>query len=274
MHTISPIPTTILPPAVAARFAEARAAGVDIQEYLTDLQIAAWNNRTGDLQHYDCPLCKNRGDIAYKTDGGLFALRQCSCIVQRRAYARAIKSGMADLLDKTFKGFEVKNETQRKLHKTGTDYWQAIKAGERKWMCLLGQSGCGKTHICSAIVNNLIKAGYDCRYMMWTHEIGELKRSATEREQYNAMYNELLNAPVLYIDDLFKGAVTVADKRITFDIINYRANSRLITLVSSELYLREIAQVDSAIAGRLNEMSKPFIAEIYRDENKNYRLRG
>lgn len=62
---------------------------------------------------------------------------------------------------------------------------------------------------------------------------------------------------VLYIDDLFKGreridsGITSTMKEIVFEVVNYRAQNRRPTLVSTELNMAQILSIDEAIGGRL-----------------------
>lgn len=84
---------------------------------------------------------------------------------------------------------------------------------------------------------------------------------------------KLQTAEVLYLDDLFKGSQTDFDvKNIAYDIINYRYNNNLTTIISSEYMLNELLDIDSAIAGRIKQRAKEFLFEIKGKEN-NYRMR-
>lgn len=80
-------------------------------------------------------------------------------------------------------------------------------------------------------------------------------------------------ADVLYIDDFFKGKISETDKTLAFDIINYRYNNSLVTIISSELLLQELIDVDAAIAGRIKQMSADYIVQIAYDDERNYRLK-
>ena len=79
---------------------------------------------------------------------------------------------------------------------------------------------------------------------------------------------DLKTAPVLYIDDLFKGAErpTQGDLNIAFELLNYRYNDeRLYTIISTEKLLDELIAIDEAIGSRIAERSKGHRVQINRD---------
>jgi len=122
--------------------------------------------------------------------------------------------------------------------------------------------------------------------MLWRDEIARIKALVNDAEQYGAMMQEIKNADVLYIDDLFKtgkddfGKVkqpTPADINAAFEIINFRYNDpRKITIISSERTISDLNEIDEAIAGRIAEKSKAdgYCINLGRDAGKNYRMKG
>jgi len=147
---------------------------------------------------------------------------------------------------------------------------------QKKWFYIGGQSGCGKTHICTTIVGGMIKQGLSARYLVWREEAGRLKSHAADTD-YPALITPYKQADVLYIDDLFKtkelSDISSADVKLAFELLDYRDRNRLITVISTEWTLQQIAQVDEAIAGRIMRMSKGYRFTINKDQKKNYRLR-
>lgn len=79
---------------------------------------------------------------------------------------------------------------------------------------------------------------------------------------------------MLYIDDLFKqSSVSDADVKLAFEIIDYRARNNLITVISSELDVNDLIEIDEALGGRIVQMTKGNRYIISKDRKKNYRLR-
>ena len=74
---------------------------------------------------------------------------------------------------------------------------------------------------------------------------------------------------------MFKGKLPDADVQTCYDLLNYRYNNKkLTTIISSELSLAQIQQIDGAIAGRIRERCGTNFVTISPDPAKNWRLKG
>ena len=90
---------------------------------------------------------------------------------------------------------------------------------------------------------------------------------------------ELSCADVLYIDDLFKAksiqGISERDVTLAFEILNQRLNRpESVTVVSSEWLAEELKKVDTAVAGRLLELSGDYLLQIPRGDRYNQRIQG
>ncbi len=190
----------------------------------------------------------------------------------RRTLRRIKESGLENQLRIcTFKTFEVTDKFQEEMKRIALEF---LKDENQYGLYFGGQSGCGKTHLCTAIVGQYIKQGKSARYMTWRDDSVVLKSYANSTE-YQDMINEFKRADVLYIDDLFKQKeVKDADIKLAFEIIDYRIRNRLITIISSEMYIGELIDVDEALAGRIIRFAGKCKVVIKRDRRKNYRLKG
>lgn len=237
---------------------------------------------------YDCPQCKNRGYIAEprQDDRGIWRewVRPCRCRKTRAAMRRLERSGLKDIVrEYTFDRYEAADDWQKAI-KTAAERFVADDA-HTCWF-IGGASGCGKTHICTAIAGWYLRHGREVRYMLWRDEVVRLKASVTDAEEYDRIMEPLKRAEVLYIDDLFKTGrdektqskrPTQADINIAFELINARYNNRrLVTILSSECVIEDILAIDEAIGGRIVEraMRQGYGFNVYPGEGKNYRLRG
>ena len=81
-----------------------------------------------------------------------------------------------------------------------------------------GQSGAGKTHLCTAVTVHYIRKGKEARYMLWRDEIAQIKAIVTDSAAYAARMDALKKTPVLYIDDLFKGSLKDGIHDDNFDV--------------------------------------------------------
>ena len=185
-----------------------------------------------------------------------FSPRECDCVQRARNRKRLSDSGLESLINRcTFDSFCVDFEWQSVVMGKAIEYLQNICDMS---FFISGQSGCGKTHICTAICNEIMIRGGRLKYLQWTKDSTRLKQQlVNEPEQYRKAIDELIRIPYLYLDDLFKQDVTNADIRLAYEIINGRYNASLPVIVSSERsldYIRQLRNGDGeAIAGRIFE---------------------
>lgn len=260
----------------------------DFEQWKAD-QYNATEGDLNDTDGYNCELCKNRGDSAVVVHNDQFGywtetLVPCKCQRIRQAIRRLNRSGLKNIVkDYTFAKYECPEAWQQKIKQTAMAF---CKDDASDWFFIGGQSGAGKTHICTAIAVHYIKAGMDCRYMLWRDEIARIKAMVNDHEAYDQLMRPLKETPVLYIDDLFKGGKgddgkykppTAADVNAAFEIINYRYNNPgLITIISSERTLADMFDIDEAIAGRITERTKArgYCFNLRKDRSRNWRLKG
>ena len=147
---------------------------------------------------------------------------------------------------------------------------------DRGWLLLCGQSGAGKSHLCTAAAGKFLRAGADVRYMRWVEQSTLLKSCVSDDYEYLRRIKPLRECKVLYIDDFWKtqhGQLpTPADVRLAFDLLDYRyCNRGLITIISTERTAAELMEIDPAVGGRIYEMSEGYRLEFSGIE-KNYRM--
>ncbi|MDE6148589.1 MAG: ATP-binding protein [Ruminococcus sp.] len=237
-------------------------------------RVSIYNNSKGTLTGYDCPKCHNKGNyMAVLNDEEI--LRPCECMEKRKMLKAIHESGLEEILSQcTFDSFEATEDWQKNIKYKAVKY---AEDNEGKWFYIGGQVGSGKTHICTAIVGKLIKAGHNAKYMMWRDEIVRLK-AMRNSEDFDDMIAEYKKIKVLYIDDLFKTVQgkqpTQADIDIAFEIINYRyIHKDLITIFSCEKYIDEITEIDEAVGSRINQKARGFNLAVAFDKSRNYRLK-
>lgn len=231
---------------------------------------------------YDCKVCKNKGYIIklVEDEDGSFhqVCSDCKCVEIRNSIMRMKRSGLKDIIkDYIFDKFEDPEPWQKTIKKAAMEYAKNPEG----WFFLGGQSGAGKTHLCTAICREFLLAGKRVRYMLWRDDVVKIKGAVTDSEEYCKMIDDFKRVDVLYIDDLFKTGKaadnsvqkpTGADINVAFEIINYRYNNpSLLTIISSELTEDELIDIDEAIGGRIYERAKAFT--IGKSRDRNYRIK-
>lgn len=231
---------------------------------------------------YHCDKCNDLGGKYYRDENGYLIWQKCGCIKVKKALARFKMSGLGEMLKLyTFDKFKTEFDWQKDAYKKAIDFVNS----ENKWFVMSGQSGAGKSHLCTAIVRELLlKQEKGFKFMQWIDESNRLKRNMMDNELYDRLMNELKEIEVLYIDDFFKSEnntkPTSADIKLANEILNYRYNvariskERFITIISTERTIGQLMEYDEALAGRIIEMTKPnnFIQLIGKE--KNYRLKS
>ena len=171
------------------------------QSYL-EFQRNALNETVGNMNEYDgydCQLCKNKG-LTFHIKDETVVSRLCVCREKRRAL-RTIRALSRGEERKTLDSYVAIKEWQSKIKEGAFRY-----LGENKsdWFFIGGQSGCGKTHICTAISYQLIERQRSLIYMQWVSKAREIKE-AIKNDCYSEEIIKYKTCDVLYIDDLFKG---------------------------------------------------------------------
>lgn len=233
------------------------------------MRVASYNLTKGKLEGYDCSECLNKGYIA-KIVNSNEVMTECRCMKIRSTLNRIKQSGLENQLRScTFGNFQTDSEWQRQMKTAAAEFVKSNSTG----FFIGGQSGCGKTHICTAIIGNFIKQGLSARYFVWREDSTILKAMVNDRE-YTERINEFKTTDVLYIDDLFKQKeIKDADIKLAFELIDYRLRQQLKTVISTELDEDALIECDEALASRIMQISRGFRMIIPHDRKKNYRLR-
>jgi len=234
-----------------------------------------YNQATGNIAGFSCELCKNRGWFAIIEDGYLMR-KECECMAKRRSLKRIERSGLSKQIKKcTFDSF-VSTEHWQRINKEKALRYVSERDGS--WFFIGGQVGSGKTHLCTAIVGELLRLGLEAKYMLWRDEIIPLKKEIMA-DYYENEIRKYKSVKVLYIDDFLKTEKgknpSPADVNIAFEILNYRYNDpKLITIISSERTIDELLEIDEAVGSRIYQRTTEYCSNINQDRSKNYRLKN
>lgn len=242
-------------------------------------QIDWDNSRRGYLDDgFNCLKCRDKGVIYGKSSlrGDLVteAVCECECMNKRRI-VRLLNNSKLNLRKYRLDGYHHSEKWQQSIYDGATSFLEGVFGSS---FFIGGQSGCGKTFICSAICIELVKRqSRKIEYMLWKEDSTYLKQIINDPKEYQPELDRFQKVEVLYIDDFFKTgkneSPTTADVQLAFTILDYRYRNNMPTLISSEFTLGRINQIDAAIAGRIKEMCGDYTYSIKEDSKKNYRMR-
>lgn len=138
------------------------------------------------------------------------------------------------------------------------------------WMVFLGRNGCGKTHLAAAIANHRLEAGDTVGFANVPDLLDELRATfapgATER--YGTVFNRLLEAPVLVLDDLGAHQSSPWAEEKLYQVLNHRHLGRMPTIVTTSSQLEEM---EPRIASRLADLQ---VSTVYEITAPDYRTGG
>ena len=254
------------------------------------------NEKDGDLNefdHIDCPICKNKGRIAmvqknewYKDSEEYDIVYSfCSCWKKRQNYRKIASTNLGkENVDKKIKDYVCTTKWQNDFKNRVIEYCKttSFENKENAWVLFSGASGCGKSFLSCIIANNYVfNFDKDVEIIVWNDFINEVKsfnRGSEETYRAREMLNAIKNVDVLLIDELFKGNFTDRDRDYANDIINYRYNLKLPTIISTERSFKELLDINEATFSRVFAMTNNgkyiFKRPKVQGKNFNYRLKS
>ena len=243
----------------------------------TDEQIESFNSSEGQpdlLTQYDCPICKNKRMIAFNQNG-YFTTRACECEKIRTTIKNLKNSGLGAVDKNTFENYSTDEKWQEEILKSAKNFASAPLGN---WFFIGGQVGAGKTHIGKASAYEYIKKGILVKYLEWKKDIQYLN-AIINTPEYEKEFSKFVFAPVLYIDDFLKSfnksAFSGAVNRASDLIYSRYTQEDTTVIISSELMIDDIIEIDEGMGSRIVEKTKPLnsIINLKPDKSKNYRLK-
>jgi DNA replication protein DnaC len=201
----------------------------------------------------ECPLCGGLGfvredvPVGHPHFGKVFP---CRCKLdeierQRLEQLRAL-SNLDHLTHMTFgtflpDGIGLTPDKARNLH-YAYELAQHYAEKPEGWLILFGGYGCGKTHLAASIANWVIERGQAVLFVVVPDLLDYLRATFGPNSpvSYDERFDQVRNAPLLILDDLGTQSSTSWAQEKLFQILNYRYNARLPTVVTSNHRLEEI----------------------------------
>ena len=135
------------------------------------------------------------------------------------------------------------------------------------WLVFQGVNGCGKTHLAAAIANYRYQANQPALFVVVPDFLDHLRStfSPESKVSYDQLFERVKTAPLLILDDFGEQTTTPWAQEKLYQVINYRYNARLPTVITTRCLLDEI---DSPISSRFVD---PKISLVFNIIAPDYR---
>ena len=171
----------------------------------------------------------------------------------------------------TFKDFDwhrvnLSSALQEHLEKVYHTAFNFAKSPEG-WLVFQGVTGCGKTHLASAIVNYRYQEGKPAMFVVVPEFLDHLRStfSPESKISYDKLFESVKKTPLLVLDDFGEQASTPWAQEKLYQVINARYNAMLPTVITTRCSLDEI---DSPVASRFID---PKISNMFEIKVPDYR---
>lgn len=129
------------------------------------------------------------------------------------------------------------------------------------WLVILGKYGCGKTHLAAAIANARLEQGAPALFVIVPDLLDHLRATFAPNStvRYDEQVDKVRTAPLLILDDLGTESSTPWAQEKLLQILNYRYNSRLPTVITSN---RDLESIDGRLRSRMVDPDLSIIMTI------------
>ncbi len=176
----------------------------------------------------------------------------------------------------TFKAFDSKrmNLPPEQRQNLGSAYQVALQFAESPdgWLVFQGVNGCGKTHLAAAIVNYRYEAHKPATFVVVPEFLDHLRKTFNPESKvsYDQLFEAVKTAPLLVMDDFGEQSTTPWAQEKLYQVINYRYNARLATVITTCNSLDEIEpRISSRMVDPRISMVINITAPDYRGDNSS-----
>jgi DNA replication protein DnaC len=242
-------------------------------------QITRSRRKTIPLQPEACPMCHGAGYVRLDVPVGhpdFGRAVQCQCkereIAERERLKLRSVSSLKPFDKKTFATFDSEIPSKSEADGVREAYKVALRYAEDPvgWLIFQGGYGCGKTHLAAAIAHQREDEG-DVVFFSIVPDLLDHLRAAfapTSELTYDALFERVRESGLLVLDDLGAENGTAWATEKLFQLINYRYNYRMPTVITTNARL--MSHMDERIRSRLNDRGLVRYVQI---EAQDYRER-
>ncbi|MBI2888131.1 MAG: ATP-binding protein [Chloroflexi bacterium] len=132
------------------------------------------------------------------------------------------------------------------------------------WLVFIGPHGSGKTHLAAAIANAQLQQGKPVFFVVVPDLLDHLRAAFAPESKlpYDALFEGVRTTPLLILDDLGTQSSSPWAREKLFQLLNYRYNGRLPTVITLSCGLDELAQVSPALTSRIVDPRGSIVIHI------------
>lgn len=204
-----------------------------------------------------CPRCHGAGYVRLDVPVGNPAFGQavrCQCKEQQieerdRSNLRRL-SNLDPFRDKTFETFDASLPGMREANDIARHYADDPMG----WLLFRGGYGCGKTHLAAAIANVAEQNGVPVVFAIVPDLLDHLRATFAPNSDtaYDTLFEKVREVQLLVLDDFGAENSTPWATEKLFQLINYRYNYRMPTVITTNVRL--LAHMDERIRSRLSDL--------------------
>ncbi|OGO04558.1 MAG: hypothetical protein A2Y73_04980 [Chloroflexi bacterium RBG_13_56_8] len=135
------------------------------------------------------------------------------------------------------------------------------------WLVFTGAYGCGKTHLAAAIANYRVEQGLPVLFVVVPDLLDYLRAAYAPNSPvgYDERFEQVRNVPLLILDDLGTQHATPWAAEKLYQILNYRYNAELPTIITTN---QSLDAMDPRLASRLRDKELVHTIPIYAPDRR------
>lgn len=139
------------------------------------------------------------------------------------------------------------------------------------WLVLAGVNGCGKTHLAAAIANYRYSQKKPVLFIVVPEFLDHLRATFSPEStvSYDQFFERVKRTPLLILDDFGEQSTTPWAQEKLYQVINYRYNARLPTVITTSKSLDEI---EDRVSSRLTDAKFSMVWNIMVPDYRSDRL--
>ncbi len=203
-----------------------------------------------------CQVCQGTGYLRVDVPVGHPSFgRAVRCVCKNRQLALQRRnelwklSNLGAFEEMTFATFNAVLPGVREAFEAAQHFAQSA---DPPWLVLSGKCGTGKTHLAAAIANERFSQGEIVLFCVVPQLLDHLRSAfaPTSETTYDALFDKILEAGLLILDDLGAEHSTAWAQEKLFQIINHRYMQRMPTVVTTN---QALGNLEERIRSRLND---------------------